>query len=141
MSEEPEQPVVIPVIEEELVAGREKVPTGTVRVSKKVEQVRQTAIAPAIHETVEVKRVPVNRVIESMPQMRTEGDVVIIPVVEEELVIQKRLVLKEEVHVRRRRTVHKVAKEAIINREHAIVQRLDTDGNVIAGDGGAAKRD
>jgi uncharacterized protein (TIGR02271 family) len=139
MSEEPEQPVVIPVIEEELVAGKEKVPTGTVRVTKKVEQVRQTAIAPAIHEVVEVKRVPVNRVIESIPQMRTEGDVVIIPVVEEELVIQKRLVLKEEVHVRRKTTSRKIAKEAIVKREHATVQRLDADGKVIL-ENGAAKR-
>lgn len=36
------------------------------------------------------------------PEIRTEGDVTIVPVLEEVLVVEKRLVLKEELHIRRR---------------------------------------
>jgi stress response protein YsnF len=42
------------------------------------------------------------RIVETAPEIRTEGDVTILPVVEEVLVVEKRLVLKEELHIRRR---------------------------------------
>jgi stress response protein YsnF len=63
--------------------------------------------------------------------MREEGDTLIIPVVEEELIVQKRFVLKEEIHVRRRRTKERVTKSITLAREHAVVERLDSNGNVI----------
>ncbi|SRR5579883_3359538 len=132
MTDERDAPAVIPVIEEELVAGAREVKTGTVRVSKHVEQVRKIVTAPAVHDVVEVNRVPVNRVIDSMPKMREEGDVLVIPVVEEELVVQKRLVLKEEIHIRRKRTKERVSKEVTLDREQATVERLDAGGKVIA---------
>ena len=132
MAEERDAPAVIPVVEEELVAGAREVKTGSVRVSKHVEEVRKLVTAPAVHDVVEVNRIPVNRVIDSIPQMRQEGDILVIPVVEEELVIQKRLVLKEEIHIRRKRTRERVSKEVTLNREQAIVERLDADGNVVA---------
>lgn len=131
MDEEQPQPQVIPVIEEELVAGTREVKTGTVRVSKSVEQVRKIVTAPAVRDVVQVNRVPVNRVVDAVPKMREEGDVLIIPVVEEELVVQKRLVLKEEIHIRRRRAHEQVSKDVVLDREHAVVERLDADGHVI----------
>jgi stress response protein YsnF len=42
------------------------------------------------------------RMVETAPEIRTESDVTILPVVEEVLVVEKRLVLKEELHIRRR---------------------------------------
>ena len=53
-------------------------------------------------ETVEVTRVPIDKVVETAPEIRTDGDVTIVPVLEEVLVVEKRLVLKEELHIRRR---------------------------------------
>jgi len=132
MTDERDEPAVIPVIEEELVAGSREVKTGTVRVSKHVEQVRKIVTAPAVRDVVEVNRIPVNRVIDAIPQMREEGDILVVPVVEEELIIQKRLVLKEEIHIRRKRATERVSKEVTLDRERATVERLDANGNVIA---------
>jgi uncharacterized protein (TIGR02271 family) len=132
MAEERDAPAVIPVIEEELTAGAREVRTGAVRVSKQVEQVRKVVTAPAVHDVVEVNRVPVNRVVDSIPQMREEGDILIIPVVEEELVVQKRLVLKEEIRIRRKRISQRVSKEVTLDRERATVERLDAGGKVVA---------
>jgi len=132
MTDEREASAVIPVIEEELVAGAREVKTGAVRVSKHVEQVRKIVTAPAVHDVVEVNRIPVNRVVDAMPQMREEGDILVVPVVEEELVIQKRLVLKEEIHIRRKRGAQRVSKEVTLDRERATVERLDANGKVIA---------
>lgn len=58
---------------------------------------------PLYTEQAGVERVPVNRLVDNEPQTRQEGDVTIIPVVEEVLVVEKRLLLKEEIHIRRTR--------------------------------------
>jgi Domain of unknown function (DUF2382) len=70
--------------------------------------VEELARADMQRETVEVTRVPVDKMVETAPEIRTEDDVTIVPVLEEVLVVEKRLVLKEELHIRRR-----VATEAV----------------------------
>ena len=128
-----EDPIVIPVIDEELVPGSTRIEeTGAVRIHKKVDRVGKTIEVPAIHDDAEITRVPVNRVIESLPDIRQSGEVLIIPVVEEEIVVQKRLVLKEEIHVRHRRTRQHVTKEVYADRERAVIERIDAEGRVIA---------
>ena len=73
------------------------------------------------HDQVIVERVAIGRVVDAMPEVRQEGDVTILPVVEEEVVVMRRLVLKEEVHIRRLRTIeHHV--ETVTLRE----QQVDT---------------
>jgi hypothetical protein len=59
---------------------------------------------PLFSEDVSVERVPVNRIITGPAQTRQEGDTTIIPVVEEVITIQKRLLLREEVRITRKRT-------------------------------------
>ena len=51
----------------------------------------------------EVKRVPVRRLIDKPVEPRQEGDTWIVPLVEEVLVVEKRLLLREELHITRRR--------------------------------------
>lgn len=58
---------------------------------------------PLFAEDVDVQRVAINQVVESVPDTRIEGDTTIIPVVEEILVVEKRLVLREEVRITKRR--------------------------------------
>jgi stress response protein YsnF len=84
-----------------------------------------------VHEEVEVKRVPVNRVVEQVPTVRRKGAVIIVPVVEEELVVTKRLVLKEEIHLIKRRTRDRFVKDVTLERERAEVQRLDAEGRIV----------
>jgi uncharacterized protein (TIGR02271 family) len=134
MSDEPEtvrENLVIPVVDEELQAGAKAVKTGSVRVDKHVDTRIQTVDMPLLHEDVEVKRVPVNRPVKEMPSVRKTGDTIIVPVVEEELVITKRLVLKEEIHLVRRRTKGRFVKNVEVDRERADVKRLDANGQMI----------
>ena len=52
------------------------------------------------------------------------------PVVEEELVVTKRLVLKEEIHLIKKRMKDRVVKEVELGRERATVRRVNSQGNV-----------
>jgi stress response protein YsnF len=58
-----------------------------------------------------------------MPSVRQEGDVTIIPVVEEILVVERRLVLKEEVHIRRIKTTERHQEQIKLRRQEATVSR------------------
>lgn len=128
---EPDMERRLPVIEEELVAGTRQVKTGSVRVQKHVSKQTRQIDTPLLRETVEVRRVEVNRVVESPPPVRREGETIIVPVVEEELIVTKRLVVKEEIHLIKRRTHDKTTQEVVLNRETAEVQRMDAEGRVI----------
>jgi len=134
MADDPEashEEVVIPVVEEELQAEAVPVKTGSVRVDKHVEKRIRTIQAALLHEDVEVRRVPLNRVVHEIPAVRKKGDTVIVPVVEEEIVVTKRLVLKEEVHLIKRRTKDRFKKNVELERERAAIHRLDASGRII----------
>jgi uncharacterized protein (TIGR02271 family) len=125
------QHLVVPVIGEEIVAGTKQVKTGAVRVDKHIERRFRTIEAPLLQEQVEVRRVPVNRVVSEAPGVRKNGDTLIIPVIEEELVITKRLVVREEIHLVTRRKRGRFVKEVAVDRERAEVHRLGADGQPV----------
>ena len=127
-----EDPTVVPVIAEEIVAEKRKVRTGAIRVHKRVQQGTQHVTMPLIKETVDVQRVPVNRVVTAAPEVRTVGDTTIIPVVEEEIVVSKRLVVKEEIHLTRRRTRTDSGEDVPVGREVAEVERVDAEGRRVS---------
>ena len=62
--------------------------------------------------------------------MRTEGDTTIIPVVEEIIEVQKRLFLKEEIHIRRETTREEVAVPVELRKERAVVERINPEGQI-----------
>ena len=119
--------------EEFVSIGKRRVVTGRVRVRTQTETVETTAGAELEGETVEVTRVPCDRYVDQAPPVRTEGEVTILPVVEEVLVVEKRLVLKEEIHVRRTATRETVEIPVTLRRERAVVERIDpVTGDVTA---------
>ena len=85
----------------ETVAISKRVRRTLVRASRSTSIRNQAVTADLNHEGVVVERVAVGRIIDAVPPVRQEGDVTIIPVVEEEVVVTRRLILKEEVHLRR----------------------------------------
>jgi uncharacterized protein (TIGR02271 family) len=90
----------IPVVEEKLNVERQVVEKGKVRIRKRVARKSELLDVPEIHENVRVERIPINRLIETAPPpIRYEGSTMIIPVLREEIVVTKRLVLVEELHV------------------------------------------
>jgi stress response protein YsnF len=66
-----------------------------------------------------------------MPQTTTEGDLTIIPVVEERLVVTRELYLREEVHVRRIRRQESVEIPAETRRQTVRIERLSPDGEAL----------
>jgi uncharacterized protein (TIGR02271 family) len=93
--------IVVPVIQEQVTFDKKIVETGKVRISKRVSQHEELIDVPILREQVSVERVPFNQVVEAAPQIRHEGDTMIIPIVEEQVFYQKRLVLVEELRVRK----------------------------------------
>jgi uncharacterized protein (TIGR02271 family) len=122
---------VIPVVEEQLIVATEPVKTGSVKVQKHIQRSVKRVDVPVTRDVTEVRRVPVNKVVDSVPRIRTSGDTIVVPVVEEEVVVTKRLVLKEEIHIQRRRTRERATGDVVVHRELAEVQRLDAEGRVI----------
>jgi len=116
--------LVIPVVAEEIKVGKRTVESGRVRVSKHVEVREHIIDQPLLKEEVDVQRVPINRPLQKPASIRTQGDVTIIPVMEEVLVVERRLVLKEELHVRRRQTQVRQPQRVMLRAERAEIKRL-----------------
>jgi uncharacterized protein (TIGR02271 family) len=116
--------IVLPVVAEELSVQKRQVQTGGVRVTKQVHEREEVVDEPGFEEEVSVERVPVERVLEAPATVRTEGDTLIVPVMEETLVIQKRLVLKEELRITKRRREVRAPEHVTLRREEVNVERL-----------------
>jgi uncharacterized protein (TIGR02271 family) len=130
-----EQETVIPLREEELSVDKRVVETGRVKVSRVTHSHEQMVDELLHHEKVEVERVPVNRPIEAMPSIRQEGDVTIVPVVEEVLKVERSMVLKEEVHIRRVKTTERHQEQVTLRRQEATVSRSPITNPVVPGEG------
>jgi stress response protein YsnF len=89
----------VPLVKEELRVDKWQVSTGKVQVHTVVDTAEDVIRETLDEKQVEVTRVPINKVVSTKPSVRTEDGVIIVPVVEEVLVIERRLVLKEEVHI------------------------------------------
>jgi uncharacterized protein (TIGR02271 family) len=122
--------VVIPVMAERLDVSRRVTETGTVRLRKVVQEREELVEQPVTRETVTVERVPVNRVVDGPVAPRQEGDTLILPVLEEVLVVERRLVLKEEVRVVRTRVTEPTSQRVTLRTEQIVVER---DGDADAG--------
>ena len=81
---------------------------------------------PLFLEDVGVERVSINRIVDEHPETWQDGDTTVIPVVEEVLVVQKRLLLKEEIRITKRRTEVREPRKVIMT---------GTDARVIGADG------
>ena len=81
----------------------------------------------------EITRVPVGREVAEAPPVRQDGDVLVIPVLEEVAVIERRLVLREEVRIRMRSATDTVEVPVTLRRQHATVERQPADPNPTAG--------
>jgi uncharacterized protein (TIGR02271 family) len=84
--------------EEELAAGTREREAGQFKVRKRVRTDRETIEVPTRHEEATVERVPVEG---EASEAQIGEDEVSVPVTEEEVVVEKRPVAKEEVRIRK----------------------------------------
>jgi uncharacterized protein (TIGR02271 family) len=123
----PGEEVRIPLIREELAISTRKVERGGVRVHKLVNERTETIEQPTAHDYVDVERITVGRVVEgeAVPRVREEGNTLIIPILEEMLVVEKRLVLKEEVRITKRRTEELEQVQVVLREEEIQIEQIE----------------
>ncbi len=120
--------IVIPVVQEKLYVGVEQVDTGRgVRIHKTVTEQTHNIDETLLRDAVEVRRVPVDKIVSlsEAPVARQEGDIFIVPILEEVLVVEKRLRIKEEVHITRTARQEHYTDTVITRAEHVTVERFD----------------
>jgi uncharacterized protein (TIGR02271 family) len=116
--------MVVPVIAEELHVQARPVETGGVRITKSVHEREEVLDEPLWGEKIEVERIAVNRVVEHPPAIRHEGDTMIVPILEEVLVVEKRLMVKEEIHITKQRVEKHAPQRVTLRREEAVIERM-----------------
>lgn len=100
------------------------VATGTVTVATRVVETDEVVALPLQREEVEIDRISINKVVDHALPVRQEGDVTIVSVYEEVLVVTKQLVLKEELHIRRRSSIQPAQPQTFkLRREEITVTR------------------
>jgi uncharacterized protein (TIGR02271 family) len=120
--------MTIPVMEEQVQVDKKVVESGRVRITKVVSEQEVPVDIPLIQEEHDIQRVPVNEYVETAPPpIRYEGDTMIIPVVREVLVIQKRLLVVEELHITKTQVQKQDTQHITLRKEEVIVEHLTPD--------------
>lgn len=125
------QGIVLPVIEEEVRVETHPQLSGTVEIRKTVHERTEVVDLPLHSEQVEVNRVAIHRFVDAPVPLRHDGDTLIISLLEEVLVVEKRLLLREEVHVKTVRKELHNPQEVLLREERVDVVRTpgpDQDG-------------
>jgi uncharacterized protein (TIGR02271 family) len=116
---------VLPLLAEELAISKQVVETARVQVARVTHQREQLIDELLARETAEIERTPIGRQVDAMPAVREEeDDTIVIPIVEEVLVVERRLFLKEEVRIRRVRSTERHQETVTLRHHEAVVTRL-----------------
>jgi uncharacterized protein (TIGR02271 family) len=110
---------------EDLTVAKLEVADDIVRV-RTVTREHETFVDETLnHERVQIERVPIGRQVEAIPPVRQEGDTTILSVVEETLVIERRLILTEEVHIRRLHVSERHQETVALRKQEAVITRIE----------------
>ncbi|MBC7801385.1 MAG: YsnF/AvaK domain-containing protein [Gemmatimonadaceae bacterium] len=123
MADQTHRDTLIPVLQETLQVGAQAVESGRVTVQTTVTEYDETIQMLLRREDLTVERVPIGRVVTETPPIRHVGDLLIVPVMEEVLVVEKRLMLKEEVHIRTTSSERMAQETVRLRTEHAEINQ------------------
>jgi uncharacterized protein (TIGR02271 family) len=119
----------LPLIEERVRVDKVAVDQGGYRVGKRVE-VREDVVDEELRrDEVRIERRPIGRTLPagSAPVPHHDGDTLVIPVLRETVVVEKRLVLVEEVRITRTAVTERVQQPVTLRAEQIEIERLDAD--------------
>ena len=132
MTSNDEQPAVegavtIPVQQEQVDVAIRTVDAGrAVRVTTSVTEHPFEVDEPLQHDEVEITHVPVGQFVTGeAPAARYEGDTYIIPILEEVLVVERRLRIKEEIHVTKVKRENRHTETVFLKAEEVRVERFN----------------
>ncbi len=128
-----ESALTVPVIVESVHVEKVEIDRGGYRLTKRVDLRDVIVDEPLRHETVTIDRCPVDRQLAEgeVPTVRYEGDTMIVPVVKEIVVTQRRLVLVEEIRIVRVHGTHRDPQSVAVREEHVEIERLGAEPSVI----------
>jgi uncharacterized protein (TIGR02271 family) len=118
---------VVPLFAEELSVSKHMAAESRFRVSRTTHQRDELVELLLARERVEIERVAIDKPIDAMPPVREEGETIVIPVVEEVLVVERRLVLREEVRIRRIHETELHQERVTLRSQKAAVTRVPVE--------------
>src|SRR5215203_5534852 len=123
-ADQPEK--VVSAVHEALEIGKKVIDHGGYRLTKSIETRDVPVDQVLVDEHVDIERVTKNEIVsnEDPPSIRHEGDTTIVPVLEEVLVVERRLVLKEEIRITRRRAERREQFSVELKSERIDIERL-----------------
>ena len=120
--------ITIPVVQEQVKVDKKIVETGKVQISKVVYEDVERYAVPFTEEHISVERVPKNELVDTLPPpVRYEDDVMIIPVLKEVAVVEKRIMLVEELRVTKTKIEKTESHEVTLRKEEVAVNRSDVN--------------
>jgi uncharacterized protein (TIGR02271 family) len=120
------QEINIPVAEERMRMAKQVIESGSVRISKKVLEEEVVDKVSVIQEDFSIEKRELNEFVDTAPPpVRQEGDTTIISVVKE--VVVKRLMLVEEVHIKKQKTETMVPVRETLRKEELTIKK-SSDG-------------
>jgi len=117
----------IPLHVEEVSVSRREVKKANIQIALVTGTREQLIDEELTRVRGEVERVPIGRTIEVAPPISHEGDITIIPVVEEIVVVERRLFLKEELRIRRVSTKERHQETVVLREQEALITRKEAD--------------
>jgi uncharacterized protein (TIGR02271 family) len=112
----------VPLREERLEFSTRDIDLGEIRIHKTVEATEESRRGPLTREDVQIERVRVDRPVNAPEERRQEGDWLIIPIMEEVFVVQKQLLVTEEIRIRKQPVTEEHEVREVIRRERATVE-------------------
>jgi stress response protein YsnF len=114
---------VLPLVEEELRVAKREAVTGRVLVRTVTDTTEELVRQDLRGERVDVEVVPIGTLVEpgaEPPQVRSEGNVTILPILEEVLIVEKRLFIKEELRITRHSTTEAIETPVTLRKQRAV---------------------
>ena len=127
-----QEPLKVPVVREEVQVDKRVVDTGRgVRIHKTVAEHPCHIDERLTRDELEISHVPVDRIVplDAAPATRYEGDTLVVPILEEVLVVERRVRIKEEVRITRIRREEHHAETVMLKSEQVSVERFDEAGD------------
>src|SRR4051812_30831887 len=116
----------IPVIKEEVEVEKKVIEKARVQLSKTVDEETETLNLPVMNEEVRIERIPINKIMDKAPEpVRYEDETMIIPVLREVAVIEKKILLVEEIRVIKTKIHSETTQEISLRKENIKIERFE----------------
>ena len=118
-----------PLYAEDLTVSKRQIAGDMVQVSTITRENESFVDETLNHERVQIDRIPIGRQVDAVPPVRQEGDTTILSVVEETIVVERRLILKEEIHIRRLHVSERHQEAVILRKQEAVITRIEPNNS------------